>query len=414
MEDEHRSFAAFFGASWEAQAREALESAGHDPDLGIRAARDALRVVVGDLPEQEFYSRHHESYLREFGVDARPLLPADGRVQIDDDEDASRSHASSERTEHEHTLLSRRAALRLAGTGAAALFLGEILMRSPTYGASLAEDAEQPNVPPAGADAVVDRPVRWGMVIDLEHCNGCLICAAACHSENGLSDGVHWIYPLAFTDENLEKVNMLVRPCQHCSNSTCAKVCPVGARHVRASDGLVLTDYDLCIGCRYCEVACPYGSNYFQWAEPATYGGTFSGERRDERGRAVIGDPPRGMMGKCTMCPQRIDATGHHETTACALACPHEAIIAGDLNDPESPPRRYLERRRQENPNLSTFRLLDELGTQPNIVYIGQEPTRNAKPVTGPTRFEDIGLIEDRRAVLEGPDAWFTRMIRRG
>jgi len=60
------------------------------------------------------------------------------------------------------------------------------------------------------------------------------------------------------------------------------------------------------------------------------------------------------------------------------------------------------------------IRLLDELGTQPNIVYIGQEPTQNAKPVTGPTRYEDIGLIEDRRAVLEGPDAWFTRMIRRG
>ena len=411
MPEEQPSFAAFFDANWEAQARPALEAAGHDPDLGIRAARDALRVVAGELPEQEFYRLYHESYLHEFGVDARPLVPAAAAVQIDDDERASTLLASSEPTEHEHTLLSRREVLRLAGAGAAALFLGEILMRSPAWGADAAGGVAGP---PPVTDAGASRPVRWGMVIDLEHCNGCLMCVAACHSENGLSDGVHWIYPFAFTDENRENVNMLVRPCQHCSNSTCAKVCPVGARHVRASDGLVLTDYDLCIGCRYCEVACPYGSNYFQWAEPATYGGTFSGERRDERGRAVIGDPPRGVMGKCTMCPQRVDETGHHETTACALACPHEAIFAGDLNDPDSPPRRYLERRRQENPNLSTFRLLDELGTQPNIVYIGQEPTRNAKPVTGPTRYEDIGLIEDRRAVLEGPDAWFTRMIRRG
>ena len=112
--------------------------------------------------------------------------------------------------------------------------------------------------------------MRWGMVIDLENCNGCLMCVAACRNENGLSDGVYWIYPLAFSDENRDALNILVRPCMHCSNSTCVKVCPVGARHVRESDGLVLTDYDLCIGCRYCQVACPYGSNYFQWAEPST------------------------------------------------------------------------------------------------------------------------------------------------
>jgi hypothetical protein len=72
----------------------------------------------------------------------------------------------------------------------------------------------------------------------------------------------------------------------------------------------------------------------------------------------------------------------------------------------------YLERRRQEHPSLSTFRLLDQLGTEPNIIYIGQEPSERAQPVQGPTSYEDWGFIEDRKTVLEGPEPWFLRMVR--
>jgi molybdopterin-containing oxidoreductase family iron-sulfur binding subunit len=119
-------------------------------------------------------------------------------------------------------------------------------------------------------------------------------------------------------------------------------------------------------------------------------------------------------MGKCTFCPQRVDDVGSRGTASCVLACPHDAIHIGDLNDPESGPRVHLQRRQEENPNLSTFRLLDDLGTEPNVVYIGQEPTQRARPAEGPTRYEDLGFVDDRRAVLEGPEPWFLRMIGRG
>ncbi len=119
-------------------------------------------------------------------------------------------------------------------------------------------------------------------------------------------------------------------------------------------------------------------------------------------------------MGKCTFCPQRQDAPDRRGTAACALACPHDVIHIGDLNDPASAPMRHLARRREENPNLSTFRLLDQLGTEPNVIYIGHEPSERAEPVDGPTTYEDWGFVEDRRALLEGPEPWFLRMVRSG
>ena len=404
MTDEPRGPGEIFDADWEAQARRMLESAGMDPDLGVRAARDALSVVAGELTEAEFHQRHHQTYLREFGVDQRPRRTAESALsshEADNSHEAGSAFAAQ---------ISRRQVLRLAGVAGGAMFLS-LLLRSAVWGGTPGPATGTALASAGNAEASEDRRVRWGMVIDLENCTGCLACVDGCHQENGLSDGEHWMYSLAFLDENRDSVNFLVRGCMHCSNAPCVKVCPVAARHVREADGIVLTDYDTCIGCRYCEVACPYGVNYFQWGDPAIYGGTFQGERRDVRGRSVIGSPPRGVMGKCNFCPQRIDDPGSRGTAACALACPHDAIFVGDLNDPQSAPRQHLEARRQENPNLSTFRLLDELGTEPNVIYIGQEPSERARPTDGPTRYEDWGLIEDRRAVLEGPEPWFLRMI---
>lgn len=416
MTDNRRDTAEFLGEAWEARARETLASAGLDPDLGIRAVRDALRVVAGELPERDFYERYHEEYVREFGTDERPLQEGPGAgtaVAEAPGEGERQEDAAPPRVPQGFPrLISRRHALFLAGGGAGFMLLSGLLGSSALRG-SPAHGLVPGDLQEAGEGEAGERPVRWGMVIDLERCTGCLACVDGCHQENGLSAGEHWIYSLAFTDENREGVNFLVRPCMHCSNAPCVKVCPVAARHVRDSDGLVLTDYDLCIGCRYCEVSCPYGANYFQWGDPASYGGTFSGERRDERGRTVIGDPPRGVMGKCTFCPQRVDDPGSRGTASCALACPHDVIHVGDLNDPESAPMRYLARRREEDPSLSTFRLLDHLGTEPNVIYIGQEPSERARAVDPPTRYEDWGWVEDRRAVLEGPEPWFNRMIRR-
>lgn len=411
MTDDHR-ISEFFDLDWEVEAARALESVGHDPSLGIDAARDALRVTSGKLSDEEFYELHHAAYLREFGVDrrSRQTSAAGPRPSASPEPDGIEQPEPRASVDEEATTqLSRSTALKWAGAGAAALLFGQAFRSSVRAGS--AGGGPQASAAAASGETGVAEGVRWGMVIDLERCTGCLACVDGCHEENGLSAGVHWIYALAFSDENREAPNFLVRTCQHCSNAPCVKVCPVAARHVRESDGLVLTDYDICIGCRYCEVACPYGANYFQWGEP-TNEVALPGSRRDERGRTVIGAPPRGVMGKCTFCPQRQDDPDSRGTAACALACPHDVIHIGDLNDPESAPMRHLRSRQEENPNLSTFRLFDQLGTEPNVIYIGQEPSERAAPVAGPTSYEDWGFIEDRRAVLEGPEPWFRRMIR--
>lgn len=402
-----------FDAEWEERARQVVEPTGYNPDLAIRAARDSLMTLTGDLTEEEFRERHHDDYLRAFGLDDRPLID-DSAPELDDDEEDSDEGGA-------RGLVSRRNALRAGGAGVVALLIGQ-MFSAFTRGVA-AEDGSGHSGHGGGstggsssatARGGKKKGVQYGMVIDMEKCDGCLFCVSACKAENGLPDGVHWMYVLAFEEpDHPGQTNLLPRLCNHCSNAPCVKVCPVTARH-RREDGLVLTDYDKCIGCRYCQVSCPYGVNFFQWADPLHYGGGYTGNRLDARGRKVIGDPPKGMMGKCTFCPESQDSHALHGTTACVRACPHDALHMGDLNDPESKPNRYLEQRRQEKGGrLQTFRLLDDLGTKPNVIYIGTPPSRQAKEVPGPVAYEEWGLIQNRRAVLEGPEPWFKRLLRR-
>ncbi|MDP6102665.1 MAG: hypothetical protein QF579_05125, partial [Dehalococcoidia bacterium] len=134
--------------------------------------------------------------------------------------------------------------------------------------------------------------------------------------------------------------------------------------------------------------------------------------RKDYRGQTVAHNPPRGVMGKCTFCPQRQDSESKQGTTACQQNCPHDAIFFGDMNDPNSPPNQYLSKKRKEKGGiLSTFRLLDEVGTGPNILYIGHQPSKNAKQVDGPITYEDWGWVDERGTVLGGPRPWFMRIF---
>ncbi|HXH23447.1 MAG TPA: 4Fe-4S ferredoxin N-terminal domain-containing protein [Dehalococcoidia bacterium] len=410
-----------FDAAWEAEARRTVAEVGFDPGLAVRVARDALRVARGDLSPAQFHETYHAAYMRAFGMDLRPS----------GEEDASQPETSQDLVEFRITvpespagadlpgdddgtpaLVSRRTAVKAAGAGAAALLLAQMagawLPGAAADGG--AHGGHQAAPPPADQSTKASGKRQMGMVIDLEKCDGCLFCVNACRQAYSLTDGVHWIYVFAYKEPDSPDVHLLPRLCNHCSNAPCVKVCPTTARH-RRSDGLVLTDYDVCIGCRYCQVACPYGVNYFQWGDPKKNGGGYTGERRDARGRSVVGDPPRGVMGKCTFCPLRQDS--HHEqgTTNCALACPHDVLHYGDLNDPQSEPNLYLERRRQElGGRLRTFRLLEDLGTKPNVIYIGAPPSKKAKEVPGPVAYEDWGLVHRRRDALEGPEPWFRRL----
>src|SRR3989338_7305613 len=111
--------------------------------------------------------------------------------------------------------------------------------------------------------------VHYAMALDLDRCNGCKACVAACKTENNTPKGSLWMWNFQTETGKYpnSRIDFMSRPCQHCQNAPCAEACPVGARFIH-KDGFVLTDYERCIGCRYCEVACPYGVNSFNWKDP--------------------------------------------------------------------------------------------------------------------------------------------------
>jgi molybdopterin-containing oxidoreductase family iron-sulfur binding subunit len=224
------------------------------------------------------------------------------------------------------------------------------------------------------------------MVIDLDRCTGCRACMIACKVENNTPEATFWMHVFRFEEGEYPntRVSFLPRPCMHCDNAPCVKVCPVGARFKR-EDGLTLTDWDRCIGCRYCEVACPYGVNSFNWRAPEknsyldwedpeltlTTGGGLAYANPDlqnaygtERRRTAGGGHLKGVVEKCTFCVHRLE---QGKLPACAANCPLGAIHFGDLDDPESNVSRLLREK-------ASFRLLEDAGTQPRVHYLGGQP----------------------------------------
>jgi len=237
--------------------------------------------------------------------------------------------------------------------------------------------------------------VKYAMAVDLERCQGCRACMEACKIENNTVQSVFWMYVFRLESGEFPdtKMSFLPRPCQHCDNAPCVKVCPVGARFKR-EDGLVLTDPDRCIGCRYCELACPYGVNYFNWAKPekrqyldfddpeierVTAGvippyknpdleGLYGTEQR----RTAGGGHFKGVMEKCTFCVHRIEKG---LDPACVSTCPVEALVFGDLEDRDSRISAMVGGRPH-------FRLLEEAGTQPRVLYFGgTAPTEDSREI---------------------------------
>ncbi|WP_121742901.1 4Fe-4S ferredoxin N-terminal domain-containing protein [Natronorubrum halophilum] len=336
------------GKEWETELEGMLDETEYDSDLGMQMAKDAMRVTKGELSEAEFHEKYHDDVMSEFDVDDRPTEAAYEKAQEEKKGTATRMLEAFDGDGEE----SRRDVMKKMGVGATAVGIG-------AWGAT--DDGPEMNLGAAdeqGYGDVENEGKQLGMVLDLEQCDGCLSCVTACQEENQLDQGVNWMYILEYEEpgeEPSQSRNRLIRPCQHCTDAPCEKVCPTTARHTRDKDGLVLTDYDVCIGCRYCQVACPYGVNYFQWDEPDVTTGEIEDHAEendmngdhmtDSRGRWVDSRAPRGTMSKCTMCPTRQDGHMGDEkvgTTACEDACPPNAINFGDMNDPESRPQQYL------------------------------------------------------------------------
>jgi Fe-S-cluster-containing dehydrogenase component len=210
-----------------------------------------------------------------------------------------------------------------------------------------------------------DSPYNWAMVVDLAACTGCNYCTYACQATNDTAEGLTW--NIVLDDETtFSQQAYLPRPCMHCENAPCVDVCPVGATYHRP-DGLVAMDYDRCIGCRYCQVACPYGSRYFNWEvdnQPNPMVPRWGDTEVERR--------PRGVVEKCTFCAHRIDSCLEHghipgkvrdATPACVNICPADARYFGDLNDPESTVSKLLKSR-------DAVQLRAELGTNPRVYYL--------------------------------------------
>ena len=227
------------------------------------------------------------------------------------------------------------------------------------------------------AVTVADTPalpgVQFAYALDISRCIGCRRCVYACVEENNQSRDpqVHWIRVHQMEKEkgvDFQHSDPYYQPkevpeeghfyvpvqCQQCENPPCTKVCPVGATW-KEKDGIVVIDYDWCIGCRYCMAACPYGARHFNWAEPSIPKGELNPDTH------YLGNRPRqkGVVEKCTFCIQRTRAGRY---PACVEVCPVGARKFGNLLDPASEVRYIIEKKR-------VLVLKEDLNTVPRFFY---------------------------------------------
>ena len=209
---------------------------------------------------------------------------------------------------------------------------------------------------------------RYIMTADLRRCIGCQTCTAACRQTNATPPGVQWRNVLDIESGEFPDVRRSFVPvgCQHCGDPPCMHVCPTTATYQRA-DGLVEIDYEKCIGCGYCAVACPYQARFISHRAEFAFGATpteSEAARFDARRMSVA--------TKCTFCMDRVDLARENGLTpgvdpevtpACVNSCIAGVLAFGDKEDPHSNVSQLLEATQH-------FRMHEELGTDPGFYYI--------------------------------------------
>jgi len=260
------------------------------------------------------------------------------------------------------TILNRREFMTLLLGSGASIVLASLLA-DPLE--NLLAPQFSDNVYPSGYGAGT---YHWAMVIDLSKCVGCDYCVYACQAINDTREDMRWNIRIEDQTE-LGNTFHLTRPCLHCVNAPCVSVCPVYATYNR-DDGLVVMDYDICIGCRYCQTACPYGARVFNWEDR-----TDENPVVPEFGRPEVPRRVRGVVEKCTFCIHRIDGgmakglmpgVDAAATPACVNICPVTARYFGNLNDPNSTVSQIVS-------TTPTLRLREDLGAEPSVYYIPAE-----------------------------------------
>jgi dimethyl sulfoxide reductase iron-sulfur subunit len=253
--------------------------------------------------------------------------------------------------------LSRRAFVKAAGFfGAGGLLAGSGLLgiKSALDTVSAAEDLDT-----TSSAELAKR--QWAFVIDLRRCDGCGACTTGCQRMHHLPEGQEWIKVYTVTGAGGQTVSLPVL-CQMCERPPCVQVCPVAATY-KEPDGVVLIDQEVCIGCRMCMAACPYGVRSFNWQAPPPLPAGVP-----ESASPLFTVPQRqGTVSKCDSCAHRLR---EGDFPACVTSCSMEAIYVGDLVADVATNGRQTVVLSDFLRDNDAFRLKEELGTKPRVYYI--------------------------------------------